>query len=169
LAYTAIKRKGLGGNKATRFRLIPADIKLTNSTLKRVAPHNGYKVMKLQYKRWTYHINGHEIAVETAYSRLGWSQERLSINGREAARSGGWWRLKVELIGMLTTETPHARFSAVFTPGFTTVHCQLWAYGAPAPARARVCRGHLETKRGDWPAAPAAPISSPDTKKPEIA
>lgn len=107
--------------------------------------------MKLRCKRWPYALNGRKIVVECAYSLFGWSQERIIVDGQELARSGGWWRLKVELDAALTDEPLPTRLQAVLTPGFLTIHCLLWLHGAPMPSQRRAERSTLDLSRGSWP------------------
>lgn len=107
--------------------------------------------MRLRCKRWSYALNGRKIVVECAYSLFGWCQERLIVNGQELARSGGRWRLKVELEACLTDEQLPTRLQAVLSPGFLTVHCLLWVHGAPIPSRRRAERFPINLPKGRWP------------------
>ena len=40
---------------------------------------------------------------------------------------------------------------AIVTPGFLSVHSELWAYGVPASAPVRAVKGWLDAPRGAWP------------------
>lgn len=107
--------------------------------------------MRLRFKRWTYRFNGHQITVECAFSLFGWSQERLLVDGQERTRSGGWWRLNTSLDAWLDDEVPPTGLRAVLSPGFLTVHCFLWAHGAPVLTRERSRARIVHTARGAWP------------------
>lgn len=107
--------------------------------------------MSLRLKRWTYRINRHDIVLECGYTLWGWAQARLSVDGDVLAQRNGCRLLPLVLEGRVTGAQPPMPLRAIVTPGFLSVHSELWTYGVPASAPDRAMKGRLDAPRGAWP------------------
>ncbi|MAP48307.1 MAG: hypothetical protein CMH90_02390 [Oceanicaulis sp.] len=107
--------------------------------------------MSLRLKRWTYRINRHDIVLECGYTLWGWAQARLSVDGDRLVQTSGcrFWPLTLD--SQIKTAQPPMPLKAIVTPGFLSVHSELWAYGVPASAPVRAVKGWLDAPRGAWP------------------
>lgn len=112
--------------------------------------------MSLRLKRWIYRLNQHEIVLECGYALWGWAQARLLVDGQPRAEATGCrlWPLSLET--RLDDVSPAMPLRARITPGFASVHNELWAYGVPLPPPDRALKGRLDAPRGAWPEAGTA-------------
>ena len=116
----------------------------------------------MQLKRWVYRLNTHEITVECGYTLWGWAQVRLLVDGKTLSQAQGLRFFPIRLDTLLEQANPPMPLQAVVRPDLLTVHCVLWAHGAPLPPPDRAYKGQLKTQRGAWPepAGAASGVSS---------
>lgn len=107
--------------------------------------------MPLRLKRWIYRINRHDIVLECGYTLWGWAQARLNVDGETLAQKQGcrFWPLTLD--ARIDDAPSVMPLRAVVTPGFLSVHSELWAYGVPAASPDRAMKGWLDSPRGAWP------------------
>jgi hypothetical protein len=108
-------------------------------------------VMPLRLKRWIYRINQHDIVLECGYTLWGWAQARLSVDGVVLTQKNGCRIVPLALENRVASAQPPMPLRAIVTPGFLSVHSELWAYGVAVPAPDRAMKGTLDVPRGAWP------------------
>jgi hypothetical protein len=103
-------------------------------------------------QRWVYEVGNSVVAVDNAYTVLGWSKERLLVNDEEVQSATAYWNLSRSFSEPWLTRVGEEDLEVALTVGFVSLRCAV-RLGGDLLASSDIQKAFWRGDKHSWPSA----------------